>query len=156
NLGQVITVAATDPSDAIAGFSNSGTKIDVAAPGVDILSLRAAGTSLGTPVDSNYTRASGTSMAAPHVSGVAALILSQHPDYSNESVRQALRASGADLGNPGFDDAFGYGRVDASAALALPDVIAAKITTPADETPIKGATSIFGVVQGTNFDHYTL
>ena len=84
NLPQVITVAATDHSDYIAYFSNWGSKIDVAAPGVDILSLRAAGTSMGTPVDSYYTRADGTSMATPHVSGLAALVLAAHSSFSNE------------------------------------------------------------------------
>jgi subtilisin family serine protease len=156
NLEQVITVAASDPTDAIASFSNWGTKIDVAAPGVDILSLRAAGTTLGTPVDANYTRASGTSMATPHVSGAAALILSQHPEYSNENVRQALRVSGADLGATGFDAVFGYGRIDAGSALSLPDALAVKIASPADETSIKGAATISGIAQGPNFDHYTL
>src|SRR6202035_4261452 len=96
-LWNVITVAATDPNDNLASFSNSGNKIDVAAPGVDILSLQAAGTSLGTQVAPGYTRLSGTSMATPHVSGLAALILSQNASYSNEDVRQVLRTSATDL-----------------------------------------------------------
>lgn len=61
NLPQVITVAASDHNDNIAYFSNWGSKIDVTAPGVDILSLRATGTTMGTPVDAYYTRADGTS-----------------------------------------------------------------------------------------------
>src|SRR6266566_349123 len=117
NLPEVITVAATAPDDSIAAFSNFGSKIDVAAPGVDILSLRAAGTSLGSPINNDYTRADGTSMAAPHVSGAAALLLSEHPEYSNEDVRQAVRTSATDLGTPGFDSSFGYGNLNASAAV---------------------------------------
>jgi subtilisin family serine protease len=156
NLPDVITVAASDYTDAIAYFSNWGTKIDVTAPGVDILSLRAAGTSMGTPVDNYYTRADGTSMATPHVSGAAALILTQHPNYVNEDVRQALRVSAADLGQAGFDTTFGYGRLDAAAALALPDVLQAKIQSPADSTHVKAPTTISGLAQGSSFYEYVL
>jgi subtilisin family serine protease len=72
-------VAATTPDDYKASFSNWGSRIDVAAPGVDILSLRAAGTTMGRPVDAQYTRADGTSMASPHVAGLAALVLAPAP-----------------------------------------------------------------------------
>jgi hypothetical protein len=156
NLSEVITVAASDPYDSIAYFSNWGTKIDIAAPGVDILSLRAAGTFLGSPVDDYYTRADGTSMATPHVSGLAALILSQHPNYINEDVRQAVRASASDLGVAGFDQTFGYGRIDATAALALPDVLQCKIQSPINSTHVNVPTVISGVVQGSAFSRYVL
>lgn len=156
NLSEVITVAASDPYDSIANFSNWGTKIDIAAPGVDILSLRAAGTFLGSPVDDYYTRADGTSMATPHVSGLAALILSQHPNYINEDVRQAVRSSASDLGEAGFDQTFGYGRIDATAALALPDVLQSKIQSPINSTHVNVPTVISGVVQGSTFSRYVL
>jgi hypothetical protein len=156
NLSDAITVAATDPNDALAYFSNFGSKIDVAAPGVDVLSLRAAGTSLGTPVDAYYTRASGTSMATPHVSGLAALILSQHPTYSNEDVRQVLRVSATDLGTPGFDLTYGYGRINAANAVTVPSVLEAKIISPIDGTPLTGAVTLNGYARGTNFANYTL
>lgn len=116
NLPQVIAVAATGHNDTIASFPNWGSKIDVAAPGVDILSLRASGTSMGTPVNAYYTRVDGTSMATPHVSGLAALILAQNPTYSNEDVRQAIRISANNLGTSGFDLNYGYGRISTSAA----------------------------------------
>src|SRR5579872_1817 len=156
NLPQVITVAATDHNDNIAYFSNWGTKIDVAAPGVDILSLRAAGTTMGTPLNSLYTRADGTSMATPHVSGLAALILAQHPTYLDEDVRQVLRVSGTDLGQSGYDTTYGYGRINATAALALPDVLQSKIQSPADSTHIKAPTTISGLAQGSAFAQYVL
>jgi len=156
NLPQGITVAATEHNDNIAYFSNWGSKIDVAAPGVDILSLRAAGTTMGTPVDAYYTRADGTSMATPHVSGLAALILSQHTAYSNEDVRQAIRVSANNLGTTGFDLNYGYGRINAAAAIAVPDVVEAKILSPSDGTHVTSPTTIAGVARGSVFSQYKL
>ncbi len=65
-----------------------------------------------------YYSMMGTSMASPHVAGVAALIKSLHPDWGPDQIRQALTATAEDLGDPGRDDDFGYGLVDAAAALA--------------------------------------
>lgn len=155
-LWNVITVAASDPNDQLASFSNSGSKIDVTAPGVDILSLQATGTNFGTTVSVGYTRASGTSMAAPHVSGLAALILAQNANYSNEDVRQALRVSATDLGTAGYDLSYGYGRINASAALEVSGVLEAKINAPADGTVTQGALTVSGVARGTGFASYTL
>jgi subtilisin family serine protease len=75
----VISVAATDRKDEKASSSNYGPWVDIAAPGESILSLRASGTSYGTSFDQYTTRVSGTSMAAPHVSGACALLLSANP-----------------------------------------------------------------------------
>jgi subtilisin family serine protease len=155
-LPNVITVAASDPYDNLASFSNYGSKIDVAAPGVDILSLQAAGTALGAVVSPGYMRLSGTSMATPHVSGLAALILSQNATYSNEDVRQVLRVSATDVGPPGYDLSFGYGRINAQAALAVTGVLEAKITSPTDGATAQGVITISGLALGTNFSHYVL
>jgi subtilisin family serine protease len=154
NLPQVITVSAWNPNGFLAPFSNWGSKIDVAAPGVDILSLRAAGTSLGKPLTSDYTRADGTSMATPHVSGVAALILAQHPTYSNEDVRQAIRVSASGGGQFNLDT--GYGLISASGALSVASVLDAKIKSPVDGVHISSATTISGVAQGPGFAQYVL
>ncbi|MHC4758058.1 MAG: S8 family serine peptidase, partial [Planctomycetota bacterium] len=89
----VISVAATDSNDQKASFSNYGDWVDVAAPGVDILSLRANGTEMGTTYDAYTTIASGTSMACPYVSGACALILSNGPGTQVDEVEQILLES---------------------------------------------------------------
>ena len=104
---EVIAVAATDEDDGKAWFSNWGNWIELAAPGVYILST----------VPWGYARAMGTSMACPHVAGVAALAWSLYPNATNDWIRAQLRATADDLGAPGFDVYFGYGRVNARKAV---------------------------------------
>ncbi|MHC4575440.1 MAG: S8 family serine peptidase [Planctomycetota bacterium] len=86
----MFSVAATDSNDRKADFSSYGDWVDVAAPGVDILSLRAEGTAMGTPYDANTTIASGTSMACPHVAGACALLFSTNPTLINVDVTDIL------------------------------------------------------------------
>jgi hypothetical protein len=86
----VIAVAATDSDDQRASFSSYGDWVDIAAPGVDILSLRAKGTSLGTGYDNFTTIASGTSMACPHVAGACVLLLTIAPGISADELQNAL------------------------------------------------------------------
>jgi subtilisin family serine protease len=105
----VIAVSATDSSDNLAYFSNYGNEIELAAPGVSIYSTLPKG---------KYGYKSGTSMACPHVSGVAALILAVYPTYTNDQVRQTLWNTAEDLGAPGWDIYYGYGLVDAEAVVA--------------------------------------
>ncbi len=136
-LTNVITVAAFDPNDQKAYFSNFGNKIDVAAPGVDILSLKANGTALGPVIGTNYARLNGTSMATPHVSALAALLLSNHPNYSPSDIRSALRQSADDLGAPGFDIYAGYGRINAFKALTLNTL---DMTPPANISAVNDGT----------------
>ncbi|MHA1271022.1 MAG: S8 family peptidase [Candidatus Helarchaeota archaeon] len=93
---KVITVGATDKNDQIAWFSSRGptadnrVKPDVCLPGVNIVAARAKDTTMGTPVGSNYTSASGTSMATPHCAGVAALIKSVKPSLSSQEVKNII------------------------------------------------------------------
>jgi subtilisin family serine protease len=85
DLPNMISVASLDRTDALSSFSNFGAKtVHIAAPGRDILS---------TWLKDQYREASGTSMAAPQVSGVAALILSSEPDMSMEELRERLLKS---------------------------------------------------------------
>jgi subtilisin len=105
---QAIAVSAIDEFDGFAGFSSAGPEIDLAAPGVGTLSTWNDG---GTGVKQ------GTSMASPHVAGVAALVRSMHPGHSPDEVRQILRSTAEDLFGTGFDHEAGYGLVHASNAL---------------------------------------
>jgi subtilisin family serine protease len=159
----VITVAASDYNDARAYFSNWGAKIDVAAPGVDILSLRAANTDIyGNGVhivNSTYYRASGTSMATPHVAGLAALILSKYPALKPEDVRQILRTASDDLGTPGKDISFGYGRINAYRSVSNTQMpLSPFFSNLKSGDSISNMTlfTLTGGVPGPNFASYTV
>ncbi|MBP9733388.1 MAG: S8 family serine peptidase [Candidatus Omnitrophica bacterium] len=114
---ETLSVGATTPTGGKAYFSNYGPTLDLTAPGWDVLSLRASGTTLGTPVSTGYTRASGTSMATPMVTGVVALLLAQDPTLDIAGIERRLKFSATDLGAAGFDNSFGYGQVDALKAI---------------------------------------
>lgn len=95
-------------------FSNYGDKIEVAAPGGGILStLPSQGSSLGKM----YGTLSGTSMAAPFVSGEAALIFAQHPDWTADQVRYRIDHAVDHKGSAGRNSKYGFGRIDLAAAL---------------------------------------
>jgi beta propeller repeat protein len=145
HYNHVIAVAATDRDDQKASFSNYGERIDIAAPGVSVVS---------TTPDNSYTSWGGTSMACPHVAGVAALILTQAPQSTPEEVYQAITRFSDDLGEPGKDDIFGHGRVNAYLACMAPNA-SVSITSPAHRQylhsppgiDITGSASIDGTFQ---------
>ncbi|TDU88705.1 subtilisin family serine protease [Kribbella voronezhensis] len=95
-----LAVAAVDKADAFADFSCTGPRLgdhaikpDITAPGVDIVAARAKDGVIGEPVDENYTKLSGTSMATPHVTGSAAILAQQHPDWTPAGLKAALMGS---------------------------------------------------------------
>ncbi|MHC4603717.1 MAG: S8 family serine peptidase, partial [Planctomycetota bacterium] len=94
--GPMIAVAATDSNDDKPAFSTYGSWVDMAAPGVDILSLRSslAGPSFGTPYDDYTLILSGTSMACPHVAGACALLIGANPTLTRDDVYNLLMTTG--------------------------------------------------------------
>ncbi len=113
-----LAVAATDYNDEAAGFSNVGSQVDVAAPGVLVLSL--VPTWYFGPGSVPYGFGLGTSSACPHVSGLAALIKSLKPWMKPAEIMSVIRYSADDVNSatfPGKDDHIGYGRVNTEKAL---------------------------------------
>jgi subtilisin family serine protease len=134
-IPQAIAVGATEPADTHASFSNGGTSMSVSAPGVDILSLRAAARVGGRVVRGRYRRLSGTSMAAPHVAGLAATLLSAQPNLSPEEVRWHLELNADQPGFPGYEGQpwnpyFGWGRINAARVFDPPPVTTRIRTEP--------------------------
>jgi len=112
---EVVAVTATDEMDDPAIFTSFGDWVEVAAPGVNIYSTISFNHTI--PVNYPYDYLSGTSMSTPHVSGTAALIWSQFPNVTRDWVRAQLRFTADDLGKPGFDKYYGYGRINARKAV---------------------------------------
>jgi thermitase len=131
-----IAVAATDGWDALASFSNYGNWVDVAAPGVGIYA---------TLKDSGYGYKSGTSMASPHVAGLAGLVFTTVSDTNgdgrlNDEVRSRIEATCDDIGETGI----GHGRINAAQAVGedapvLPGSISGQVTDAEDGSAISGA-----------------
>lgn len=128
---EVIAVGATDVLDARASYSNKGPEIDVVAPG---------GTSANgiiSAVIDGYGVKHGTSMATPHVAGVAALMLSEDSTATPAEITQALTRTSRDLGVPGHDVLTGYGLINAAYALvALTSTDTAPPVTTSDAVPV--------------------
>ena len=138
-IGPVITVASTlktpDSKGAygMSSFSSRGSQVDIAAPGSSIVAARAAGTSddlglsvpgLGTDA-ARYMAISGTSMATPHVAGVAALVLEAAPAMKAREVEELLTRTATDMGKAGKDRDYGYGFMNARKAVEAAQCFAA-------------------------------
>jgi len=136
----VISVGAVSQTDVRAGFSNGSTELDVVAPGVSIQSLNIGG--------SGYRTLSGTSMAAPHVAGTAALLLESNSELTPAEIRTILRDSSVDLplppATPGFDNLYGHGRIDAQAAVNM----------DFEDPPILPTQNLFVSAENSQFDNY--
>jgi type VII secretion-associated serine protease mycosin len=107
---EAVAVAAVDSSLSHAAFSNTGAYVDLAAPGVDVLSTWSSARNA-------YAYASGTSMATPYASAAAALVVSTNPKLTPAQVAATLESTARDLGPAGPDGAFGHGLVNPLAAV---------------------------------------
>ena len=118
----VVAVSATDSADVRPTWSNFGNYVDVAAPGVDILSLYGA---------NQYAAWNGTSFSSPVTSGVAALMASANPNLTNVQLVDLLLKNSDDIGTAGYDTYYGNGRVNASRAVAAAKALVSTIDTVA-------------------------
>jgi thermitase len=139
----MLTVGATDSSDSLAWFSNTGNVLDFVAPGLNVVTTVAGG---------SYGYASGTSFSAPITAGVIALVLSVNPALTPTQVQQILQQSADDLGSTGWDPQFGWGRINAQKAVALavgttttfsaPPPPTVSITSPANGATVSGTVTV--------------
>ena len=159
-----LTIAATDHNDTKAYFSNYGNLIDVAAPGTEVVSLRARGTDMygdgSRLIGTEYIRASGTSMSAPHVSALAASILGQSNTYTPAQVRNVIVNSADKIEGIYFSDYTGYGRMNFYASMTelnISEPLSGRITVPTDGIYSNNVQAeIRGDAYGYDFDHYFL
>ncbi len=115
---KAVAVGALDRANVRPAWSGNGPALDVMAPGLGILSSLPCATS-GTCPEAGFGWWSGTSMASPHVAGLAALIRGVNPSLTADETRSVLTQTAYDLGGAGFDESYGFGRVDAFAAVTL-------------------------------------
>lgn len=136
-----VAVTATTSTDARSSFSSYGSWVTIAAPGSSILTTTNGG---------GYASVSGTSFSSPITAGLAALILSVNPNLTAAQVVDIIKQNGDDLGTAGFDQYFGYGRINAYKSLtAARNTVSRASDTTAPVTsvtsPSNGAT-VSGVV----------
>jgi subtilisin family serine protease len=118
---EALAVAATTSADQIATFSNYGTYVDIAAPGDNIAS---------TYMDNQYAALSGTSMATPHVTALAALIKSVNRKLTNRDVYAIITSTALDRGATGYDTHYGYGLIQMDKAVEKAKTWRARSTAP--------------------------
>ena len=136
----VIGVGATDSSDNIASFSTYNSTVDVSAPGVNIAS---------TYYNSGqhaYAYMSGTSMAAPHVAGLAGLVKSKWPAYTVSQVASRIQNYSDDKGSPGRDNYYGHGRINVQRALGPGASSNVSVSTSASRKKIRTGKTV--VIKG--------
>ena len=137
----IISVSATDGADAKASWSNYGAFIDVAAPGVSILTTTRGG---------GYGNWNGTSFSSPATAGVVALIMSAKPTLTPDDIEKVLENSAVKVAGTDFHPYYGYGRIDAAAAIQLAlsttakDTVAPSVNifTPTNGSTVSGLVSV--------------
>lgn len=163
----VIAVGATRYDETLAYYSNYGSSLDLVAPGGD-LNVDQNGDGYGDGVlqntfnpnakrtnDFGYWFFQGTSMATPHVSGVAALVIAKGNATGPDDVRTALQSTAENLGSPGWDATYGWGLVNAAAALAwspgpVDNPPTVSLTGPANGATVSGAITISATATDDN------
>ncbi len=126
----VVAVAATDQSDRRASWSSTGPDVEIAAPGVGVYSTYPGG----------YRTNSGTSMACPHVAGVAALVMETRPEWSNDQVRERLAETAEYLGRSTW---YGNGLVNAIEAVGIPETDSTPpLITDVDVEDVTGSSAV--------------
>jgi hypothetical protein len=145
---ETISVGATDNFDNLAAFSNFGPKIDLVAPGQDILSLS---------LNQTYGSVSGTSFAAPIVTGCLALLRSHYPQASIGVIKSKLFQGCQDLGNTDRDFYYGHGLVNVKESLRITNTSFARITYPESQTAVKNAeVGVMGTAVGSEMKEFQL
>jgi len=118
SLPTVNSVSAIEPGGDLASFSNYGSNISVSAPGTAVYTTDRTGSDGYYGGDYGYVQ--GTSYSSPYAAGAAALIISVEPSLTAADVEDKLRCTARDLGDPGWDEIYGYGLVNANNAIAQP------------------------------------
>ena len=168
---EVIAVGATDPEGEVCDYSFGGAELDIVAPGggvgdkgdictTDLLAEHGYSShNHDADLDKNYTDTfAGTSAACPIAAGVAALVLSIDPNLTNREVRRVLLRSASDLGPQGRDEQYGFGQVDAHAAVALalnppPPGVTMFVDDNAPNDPGPGNASVSDPNEDGSLDH---
>ena len=139
----VVAVSATEPNDTLAAFSNYGSWIDLSAPGDSILTTDNSG---------GYSTWAGTSFSSPIAAATAALALTINPSLSAQALVNLLEQNSDDLGTPGWDQYFGFGRINAYRVTTAAnqsistDTIAPSVTilSPGSGATVSGVVAITG------------
>ena len=147
----VFAVAATDPNNAVTDFSTNGNFVNIAAPGFQILStwdLRAPGIILGNGQAAPYRFLNGTSMAAPIVAGLAALMKAIRPDLTAGEIQNLIMTTATDVGAQGRDPQFGAGIINADAAVRAAQAYVRPVAPQPVAAPRKGVRIVYSCKVG--------